>query len=171
MESGRIHVLCLLSVYLISNESTYKISNCLFVPVLFYNTSLNAWCQYSMFAFFFVSLASENLAVGLKFLVVISQGDLKLVRFILILLPGGFSFSLLTSKALVLVLNLLVHIGSLLCHLVLKHTFHAIDSLLLSSIASFIVSLLSCLLLVLSLFLVSPLVDRLCILHHSVIIH
>ena len=120
---------------------------------------------------FFVSLTSENLAVGLKFLVMVSQGDLKLVRLFLILLPGLFSFSLLTSKALVLILDLLVHVGSLLCHLVLKHTFHAVDSLLLSSIASFILSFLCSLLLVLSLFLVSPLLDRLCILHHSVIIH
>ena len=118
-----------------------------------------------------VVVGSQRLAVLLEYLVVVGQGDLKLVLAFAVITSSLVTLSLLTSHALVFRNDLLV-VSDLACViLVLEHANHASISRLLGSPAHFLLLVASSLVAPLTHLLISPLSLHLCVMLHSLLVH
>ena len=109
--------------------------------------------------------------VGVEDLIMIGEGDFKLVVSLLVLSPGLLTRTLLTSHLLVL-LHHLLGVGSLPCGaLVLKHAAHAKNGLLLVSKSLILVALGLGGGHVFAVLLVSPVALITSVLSHSLAVH
>ena len=116
-------------------------------------------------------VGAERLAVLLEHLVMVGEGDLELVRALLVVPPGGLTVALLLGHPLVLHLNLLLVGGLALGVVVLEHATHAKNVRALVSVSLLLLFVsISCGGL-LALLLLGPLEDLHLILLHSVVVH
>ena len=113
---------------------------------------------------------SDDLAIFVQNLVVVSQRDLGFVLFLLLCGPCCFSSLLLESQSLVLLHDGLLHGCLLLGGLVLEHTTHAGDSFGLEGVLAFVLILLRLSVLFLSLLLVSPVLLVLSVTLHPLVV-
>lgn len=172
-----------LSVYLISNESTYKISNCLFVLALVCSTSVHTSINSPLFfqLFSFLSFTHPNFsdpvvsppysAIWLEHLVVIRQRHLSLIARLLVVLPGLFAVALLLGHALVLEHDLALVFGDLGLPFVFEHATHAKDGVLLGRVRLLLLLLLELALVLLAHLLCGPVVLVLRVQPHAIVVH
>ena len=113
---------------------------------------------------------SDDLAIVVHDLVVVSQRDFGLVLLLLVISPCCFSSLLLESHSLVLLHHGLLHGSLLLGGLVLEHTTHAGDSFGLEGVLAFVLIFLGLSVLFLSLLLVSPVLLVLSVTLHPLVV-
>ena len=168
-----------LSVYLISNESTYKISNCCCCTLFLLYSCIRIDSVSKFSKSFFRALSvhvgpvvtSECAAICLKRLIVVSEGDLRLVVRLLVIFPRILAVALLLGHAFVLINDGPVMGGNPGSVLVLEHATHTENGFFLRGVALLLLLVGSRLSIPLTALLIGPVLLVLSVELHSISVH